>query len=133
MELYIFLCNFLKFTMTYVTFVPADAYNCCLYIFVTVHHNLSNSHPQTHGLFPVLYHSEAGMNVVQHTYRSVSMPLSGIAEVGIELHWVTPNCCPKWLQLLTLPPAQHKCSGDPDFKVLTVSEFAACRCCSSKT
>lgn len=82
MELYVFLCNFLKFNIMYVRFIPADVFNCYICIFITMHHYLSIPHPQKFGMFPVFYYCKAGMKVLKHLCRSLSMPQSGIAGLG---------------------------------------------------
>ena len=106
-KLYVLLCNFLKFNIMYVRFIPADGRNCCDNIFIAVHRCSSIFHPQTFGLFACFYYHKAGMNILKHMCRSISMPQSGVAGLGVHTSSTSTDSklCPKWLQQLACLPA----------------------------
>ena len=91
----------------YVRFIAADGRNCCDNIFIAVHRCSSIFHPQTFGLFACFYYHKAGMNILKHMCRSISMPQSGVAGLGVHTSSTSTDSklCPKWLQQLACLPA----------------------------
>ena len=131
----VLLCNFLKFNIVYVRFIPADGRNCCNNIFIAVHRCSSIFHPQTFGLFACFYYHKAGMNILKHMCRSISMLQSGVAGLGVHTSStsIDSKLCPKWLQQLACLPAENQYSSSTKLlKVSEVSELNVCQWCSYK-
>ena len=116
-------------------FIPADGRNCCNNIFIAVHRCSSIFHPQTFGLFACFYYHKAGMNILKHMCRSISMPQSGVAGLGVHTSStsIDSKLCPKWLQQSACLPAENQYSSSPKLlKVSVVSELNVCQWCSYK-
>ena len=124
-ELHVFLCSFLKVSIVHVSIIPTDTYDCPLHVGRAAPHNASIAHPQGHFR---LCHHKAGVNVLRHTAG---------ASLGHQVErWVrsTPSSaslgsaellCSMAVTVGT-PRSTHTCSGNPNLKVLTVSEFNLC-------